>query len=461
VGAEAADEVLQESLARAHKLLEDATPEQLLTVLGDADATLKKRLGGIAKVAGPDLRFSDAQAMAYAKQVDLTTRYVKKRLLGMTHAKAKSAIHNAVRSTSKEIGQLETAFSGVAKPLRIRESAVMGGVTTKVQQSLLEQQATSVDRYGEHMVQDFRTLMRKGLMTGVSNSQMVDALVGHGGPKGPKVSTRARKDPVTGKVIRLKEENIPEGLFTRKRYWAERVVRTEVAHGQNEARLRTIERAQQEDFPDMGKKILAMMDGRTAMDSIGVHGQVRKPEELFQDGAGRQYLRPPARPNDRETIVPWRLSWDETPYSAPMPPAEVARLQQADEAPGKAKQVAVRQAQGAYVAQLDRSARKALRQVHQQVGRRVGARVVEARHAQRLVEEKEARGVARARARAARDRARASLERAEAAAASRAQRFVTAKAAAQAAALKRVQDARAQAVAYEKRRRADAKVPRS
>lgn len=448
-----ADDVLQTSILRADRLLEDAPGTRVLALLEQADRDLKKRLGPMAK-SDPGLRFTDAQAMAYQKQIDVSIRYVKQRLLGLTDKRARLAIQKNVRSTAREIGSLNRLFTGVATPLRLREVATMAGITDRVVQSRIGQSATSVDRYGAGMEADFQTIMRKGMIAGVSQSQMVDALVGHGGPRGPKVSTLARVDLATGKVVRLKEEAIPEGLFVKKRYWAERVVRTEVAHGQNEARLQTIQRSKETDFPDMGKKILAMMDMRTAMDSIGVHGQVRPTDGLFQDGAGRQYLRPPARPNDRETIVPWRLSWEETAYSAPMPPAEVAQLQQAHDPPGKAKQAAVAASAGAERAALSRSAKAAMRNIQRMVGRQLGGEAQGAIAARAVTQTKAMDETARAQQRVAADRARVTMEKAKARAAAQAQKYVTARGAAVALAAKRVKDVRAKVARQQKKLRA-------
>lgn len=451
--AQTADDVLQDSVLRARRLLADAPGDRVLRMLEQADGDLKKRLGPMAKVE-PGMRFTDAQAMAYQKQIDVSIRYVKKRLLGLTDKRARAAIQTSVRSTTKELGQLNRMFTGVVTPLRLREAAVQAGITTRVVQSRIGQSATSVDRYGAHMEADFRTIMRKGMLQGVSQSQMVDALVGHGGPRGEKVSISARKDPVTGKVVRLREEAIPEGLFTRKRYWAERVVRTEVAHSQNEARLQTITRSKETDFPDMGKKILAMMDIRTAMDSIGVHGQVRPTDGLFQDGAGRQYLRPPARPNDRETIVPWRLSWEETAYSAPMPPAEVAQLEQAREVPGKAKQAAIAATAAAERAALSRSAKRAMANIARVVGRKLGGEAREAIAGRAVTQTLAMQETARAQQRVAAARARVTMEKAQAKAAAQAQKYVTASGAAVAKAAQRVKDARAKLERHQKKLRA-------
>lgn len=48
-------------------------------------------------------------------------------------------------------------------------------------------------------------------------------------------------------------------------------------------------------------------------DSYAVHGQIRRPEQAFQAWTGL-YQHPPNRPNDREIVVPHRLSWDWPPY---------------------------------------------------------------------------------------------------------------------------------------------------
>ena len=452
---QAADAVLQDSLIRANLLLKDAPGDEVLQLLERADKQLKKRLVGVT--VGPNMAFSDAQLATYSKQIDATIRYVKKRLLGITHNKAKFAISHSVKATAKEIAQLEEAFSGVATPLKLRQAATMDGIVQGTEGAMIPQRATSVDRYGDHMTRQFRTIMRDGMLQGASQGQMVDALVGHGGPKGPKVSTSARVDPATGKVIRLREENIPEGLFKRKKYWAERVVRTEVAHSQNEARLRTIDTAKETDFPDMAKKILAMMDMRTAMDSIGVHGQVKGTDEMFQDGAGRQYLRPPARPNDRETIVPWRKSWDETPYSSPMPPKDVATLQAGNQLPGPAKQLQIQNATKSFEAQLDKKSKAAMANVHRMIGTAMAAKIAPAIAAQNVTAFKAAQATAKAQAKAGAAAAKAAEAKMVANATAKAQSAVTAAAKAKANVVLKMKEAKAKALAYQKKLAAEAK----
>lgn len=97
------------------------------------------------------------------------------------------------------------------------------------------------------------------------------------------------------------------------------------AYAYNRARLVGLQTEYASGDRGLRKKILAHFDSRTAPDSIAVHGQIRKLDGLFQDGAGRQYLQPPARPNDRETVIPWRMSWSESEHTKPQPAATVAK----------------------------------------------------------------------------------------------------------------------------------------
>lgn len=96
------------------------------------------------------------------------------------------------------------------------------------------------------------------------------------------------------------------------------------ASAYNDARLIGLHETR-EEHPHIGKKILAFFDQRTAYDSVMVHGQIRALEDSFIDGAGRVYLMPPSRPNDRETVIPWMLdgSWEETPSTSALPPSTV------------------------------------------------------------------------------------------------------------------------------------------
>lgn len=83
-----------------------------------------------------------------------------------------------------------------------------------------------------------------------------------------------------------------------------------------------------EQLDDMVKILSATFDDRTGPDSKNVHGMVRRPDEAFEyvdyKGAHLMYQHPPNRPNDREIVVPHRISWAIPPYLKVLPDGAVA-----------------------------------------------------------------------------------------------------------------------------------------
>jgi hypothetical protein len=203
---------------------------------------------------------------------------VEARLLGITFESAGAAYDLGAKMSPEFVKSMDRLM-GLSRAPQVEEAVRTMGST------LLSQQQVSVERYGQAVIGSMERTMVAGYLAGTPREQMVSQVA----------------------------------QFTPKRYWAERIVRTETASAYNQANMDSIQ-----SFDGAKKKILAIFDNRTALDSIGVHGQVRAVGEKFMDGAGRQYLRPPARPNDRETIVPWFGDWKETDYSRPRPPQEVA-----------------------------------------------------------------------------------------------------------------------------------------
>jgi hypothetical protein len=98
------------------------------------------------------------------------------------------------------------------------------------------------------------------------------------------------------------------------RYWAERIIRTETMGAFNRAGWEGI-RAADDELGDMVKILAATFDDRTGWDSYQLHGQIRRPDEAFE-WSGGFYQHPPNRPNDREVVLPHRLSWGIPPELA-------------------------------------------------------------------------------------------------------------------------------------------------
>lgn len=119
-----------------------------------------------------------------------------------------------------------------------------------------------------------------------------------------------RNGMITGKPWGdVRQELIENSPFLKgaPKFWAERIVRTETMTAYNRAGWETIREAD-EELGDMVKILSATFDDRTGWDSYQVHGQIRMPDEAFQ-WAGGYYQHPANRPNDREVVLPHRISW--------------------------------------------------------------------------------------------------------------------------------------------------------
>jgi hypothetical protein len=281
----------------------------------DAGALLSKHLGVIqAAHGGPLGRFTEQNAALVRGQVKVVQEYVDQRLLGLTHDRARAAISASVDDTVLLMSTLEGHFQGISRPLNLGQAIDARAVKDGLARSLLSRHATSVQRYSTAIVGKFEAVLRAGMVTGMSNHRVISMLTAKGQANRITAKRLANKEPAWFPA--------PTGYMA-ERYWAERIVRTETAFAYNRAAQETIEGLSGE-FRDLKRKILATFDNRTAPDSIAVHGQIRGINDPFTDGAGRVYLHPPGRPNDRETVIPWRPAWPELPSTRRTPPAEVA-----------------------------------------------------------------------------------------------------------------------------------------
>lgn len=321
-----ANETLEATLARADRLFASGTGTTL-GILTEADQILSQRLHGLVKKGGgPKVRFSEAHALLWRRQIQITQDYLNERLQGHTHAQATKAVAASVASTVKLAKKLEKQFTGILRPLALDDQAMQDHITRGTGASLLRKHQASVRRYGTMMITDFERVLRSSLLAGLNQHQTISRIVSTGKLGGVSA----------GRLHDAEPAYFPEPTsYLRRRYWAERIVRTESAHAYNAGGLATIQTAKVTDFPDMQKKIVATFDWRTAPDSIAVHGQIKPVADMFVDGAGRHYLHPPARPNDREVVIPWRPHWQELPASQPATPAEQAAAVQEIQAKGE------------------------------------------------------------------------------------------------------------------------------
>lgn len=146
---------------------------------------------------------------------------------------------------------------------------------------------------------------------------------------GAAVARRVRSDISAGIILRDTPGDVIKGVqksINAERWRAERIVRTELSNAYNSAHLETLKHVKESgQVPNLKKSAIVTFDHRTAADSPPMHGQVRELDEMFRDGAGRRFLHPPGRPNDREKEIPWFDDEPESPISlAPLTEEEEA-----------------------------------------------------------------------------------------------------------------------------------------
>ncbi len=291
-------EVIRQNRAEAIDLSTVVGQHKLIKLLGRAERDLSQRLAATSRrMGGP------GAASFTAEHLNVTLRQVREVTRGLTRGVGSLVLEQgreaADKSTEHLVDYLERAdrkFRGLgAKRLKLREAAILDEATSGTETTILRRLASSGDesdepaklgileRYGIETVGAFEQQMQLGLVGERSWAEVRDSLVG--------------------------ESPFLQGA---PKFWAERIVRTESMHAYNRASWEGM-RAADQQLGDMVKILAAVFDDRTSWDSYQVHGQIRRQEEPFQ-WKGGLYQHPPNRPNDRETVIPHRVSW-------PIPPA--------------------------------------------------------------------------------------------------------------------------------------------
>lgn len=253
---------------------------ELVTILRRTEDDLRRRLLA-AHARGLAERWTGAHVAATRTMVMQAIIETRRCLDVLLRQQGRALSERAMFDVLRVLHLQERRFEGIVRPLALEQALRFEHVLRGVASSRLRQFEASVARYGTSMITEFERTMQIGIVGQRGVGEMIDALAAHGGPG---------------------------GVFRQRRYLAERIVRTELLASYNLGAQAAMEE-EREDFPDLQRIILAHHDRRTAQDSIFVHGEIRRLDEDFLDGAGRTYRVPPARPNDREVVIPWRPSW--------------------------------------------------------------------------------------------------------------------------------------------------------
>lgn len=170
-----------------------------------------------------------------------------------------------------EITFFEAQYAGSLQVINLRVATMMDDM----EQFRLLQYQTSVDTYGLNLIYEIQDIMTKAVLSQKFFSE-------------------------------LKEEIMD--TIEAKEWKAAEIIRTELNNAYNETHLVGLKEAS-EEIPGLKKQWNATLDNRTGKDSISLNGQVKEINEPFI-WKGKEYQRPPIRPNDRCRLVGYKEEWE-------------------------------------------------------------------------------------------------------------------------------------------------------
>ncbi len=268
--------VLASKLAREHAAeiaaLERDELVRLAKLYREARVELMARLAESA----PE-RFTAQHFRATLLQIEAGLRAMRERLGAEFVPRIDAAADRGAEQIVEQIAFWERAGD-------FREGAfgrIQLGALQRVQRELLADRfESSVETFGREILDDVRRRL------------------------GVHMAMRSRWSEMTADVAGKLERSAIAGA----RWKAERIVRTELHHALNAGHQATLESAVA-TLPDLQRQWDSTLDARTSDICKALNGQVRGLREPWVFN-GRQIAAPPARPNCRAKILPWRTAWN-------------------------------------------------------------------------------------------------------------------------------------------------------
>lgn len=290
-------ETLRKNRERATSLAQRAGSQKTRKLLERAQRDLEKRIADAEGLRGPgEGSFTAVQLRVTLRQVEDVLRQLRGGLHRAVLDAGKISAEQAAQGTLTYLQEQERRFTGISvQPLALDQAAIVDQAVSGAQSSVLRRLMSDpadprgrgiLDRYGDAVVTSFEDQLQLALVARRPWEQVRQSLVD--------------------------ESPFLQGAPA---HWAERIVRTETMYASNATNMSTLVQADQV-LGDMVKILSATFDSRTAADSYAVHGQIRRMSEPFDTWQGR-VMHPPARPNDREIVVPHRVSWPIPAYLEP------------------------------------------------------------------------------------------------------------------------------------------------
>jgi len=279
---------LKRSRDKANRLAQKGGRKRLKKTLEQAQFDLNKRITQAAGLSGAGKEpFSLTRMRTTLIQIEAVIVDLNKGMKGVVVDQAGKAAQMAASEQLEYMAKAERRFKGINASLPLDKVALTDKAVSRTNASVLRRISGDpanparpgvLARYGTNVMGKFEEQMRIGMLTNKSWAEMRADMIGQ--------SPFLQQAPAS---------------------WAERLLRTETMAAQNRSGWETTRQAQ-EELGDMVKILSATFDDRTGWDSYLVHGQIRKPDEAFEGPFGT-YQHPPNRPNDREVVVPHRVSW--------------------------------------------------------------------------------------------------------------------------------------------------------
>lgn len=170
-----------------------------------------------------------------------------------------------------EISFFEAQYTGSLQIINLRVAAIMDDL----KQFKMLQYDTTIDKYGLDIIYRIQDIMTKSILSQKFFSELKEEIM---------------------EVIEARDWKAAE------------IIRTELNNAYNETHLEGLKEAAKE-IPGLKKQWNAKLDARTGQDSISLNGQIKEVNEPFI-WKGREYQRPPLRPNDRCRIVGYKEEWE-------------------------------------------------------------------------------------------------------------------------------------------------------
>jgi hypothetical protein len=204
----------------------------------------------------------------------------------------------AASSLDTEIARFGSMFGESIRPVQIDTAAIIA----RGDRLLYRRHTNSAARYAGQVGDDIRHQLAVGVAKGETFSQLKARLVRHGGPRGlVALEGRLGQPDVMAQVI-------SEGLFAKHRYWAERLVRTELMHAynlQHRAGIELLNGTLQPGEAPFVRLWSAAADRRVCPFCRALDNTTAAIGGLFKF----QIDHPPAHPNCRCVEVAWHPSW--------------------------------------------------------------------------------------------------------------------------------------------------------